>query len=394
MSRWVRTRGRVAGACVVIAVALAGCGTATSGGNSVVTVTGRTLDVYASQPAGPPSAAVTDTLDAERLALSQAGGKAGAFNVRLISLHGRELSDNARKAVEDTSTIAYIGELVPGTSQVSVEILNQQGILEVSPADTAAYLTQAVPPVSNSTTHFYPGHSTFKATFARVVGSSGVEAKALVGAMQAEHATSVYVASDKTLYGRTLALEVSGAAKAAGLTSAGSAAQAQAYFYGADTSSPSERAGAIRAFDQAAASAPSARLFAPSGLYDPSFVTALSPAAQARLLVSSPGFLPHDLPAAGKTFVADFTRLHGHPPAPQAIFGYEAMASVLDDLTQAKATANQRATVVADFRSLKRTNSVIGSYSISGGDPSVAPFIVARVRSGQLVPFRFFSLGG
>ena len=390
----MRTRGRVAGACVAIAAALGGCGTATSGGNSVVTVTGRTLDVYASQPPGAPSAAVTDTLDAEHLALRQAGGKAGDFTVHLIPVHGRELSDNARKAVEDTSAIAYLGDLVPGTSQISVEILNQQGILEVSPADTAAYLTQAVPPVSNSPTQFYPGRATFKETFARAVPNSGMEAKALVRAMQAEHATNVYVASDKSLYGRTLAVEVSGAAKAAGLTSAASSGQAQAYFYGANTSSPSARAGAIRAFDQAAATAPSSRLFAPSGLHDPSFVSGLSAGAQARLFVSSPGFLPQDLPAAGKTFVTDFTRQYGHAPAPQAIFGYEAMAAVLADLTQAKATASQRATVVADFRSLKRTDSVIGSYSISGGDPSIGPFIVARVRGGQLVPFRFFSLGG
>ncbi len=261
----MRTRGRAAGACVAIAVALAGCGTATSGGNSVVTVSGRALDVYASQPPGAPTAAVTDTLDAEQLALAQAGSRAGSFTVRLIAVHGRELSDNARQAVEDSHTIAYLGELVPGTSQVSVEILNQQGILEISPADTAVYLTQAIPPVSSSPTSFYPGHTTYKETFARVVPNSEAEAKAIVGAMQAGHAASVYVTGDATSYGRALALEVSRAAKAAGLTAAGSAASAQAFFYGASMSSPSARAGATRALDQAAAANPSLRLFAALG---------------------------------------------------------------------------------------------------------------------------------
>jgi ABC-type branched-subunit amino acid transport system substrate-binding protein len=384
-------KGRVAGACLAVTVALAGCGTATKGGSSVITAAGRTLSVYAGQPPGAPTPAITDTLDAEQLALQQAQGRAGSFSVRLIPVHAHELSANARTAIENASTIAYLGELVPGTSQVSVEITNQQGVLEVSPADTAAYLTQPVPGVSTSTTAFYPGHSTYKQTFARVVPNSTHEAKALVGAMQAAHATSVYVTGDQTLYGQTLAGEVTQAAKAAGLTIAGSPGQAQAYFYGASTSSPAARQAAVRAFDQAAPASPTVKLYAPSGLYDPAFVSGLSAAARARLFVSSPGFLPGSLPAAGKTFVRTFTARYGHAPSPRAIFGYEAMSAVLADLVQAGAKANQRATVVTDFRSLKRTDSPLGAYTISGGDPSIAPLILAHVRAGQLVAFKTLS---
>ena len=125
-------------------------------------------------------------LDAEKLAFQHAGAKVGRFSVQLSALHGHELSDNARAAIENNSRhgIAYLGELQPGTSQVSVEILNQQGMLEVSPADTAIYLTQAIPPVSNSTDTFYPGRSTYHETFARVVPNSAAEAKAIVSEMQ------------------------------------------------------------------------------------------------------------------------------------------------------------------------------------------------------------------
>ncbi len=123
-------------------------------------------------------------------------------------------------------------------------------------------------------------------------------------------------------------------------------------------------------------------------------MSGLSSAAQARLRVSAPGFLPHDLPAAGKAFVSAFTGKYGHAPAPGAIFGYEAMSALLADLTAAKSAANQRATVVSDFRTSRRTDSAIGSYSISGGDPSIAPFILARVRGGQLVPFQSLPAGG
>jgi ABC-type branched-subunit amino acid transport system substrate-binding protein len=382
------------GACACAALVLAGCGAATSG-SSAVTVSGKTLVVYAGQPPGPAGPAVSDTLDAERLALAKAGQKAAGFTVKLVAVHGRELSDNARTAIEDQRSIAYLGELVPGTSQVSVEILNQQGLLEVSPADTAVYLTQPIPPVSSSTNTFYPGRSTYHQTFARVVPDSGLEAKALVGEMQTLGVSKLYVADDGRLYGRALALEVTQAARSAGLTLVSSAAGADGVFYGASADSAGARASAVSRLDQDSAANPSAKLFAPSGLYDSAFASALSSGAQGRLYVSSPGFLSKDLPVAGRAFVSDFRSTYGHDPAPQAIFGYEAMSDLLDVLGKAGSSAADRAVVVSDFRGLKDPpNSVIGTYSISGGDPSIAPIIFSRVRGGQLRPFKFVQLTG
>ena len=316
----------------------------------------------------------------------------GSYTIHFKVLSGAKLSDNGRTAIEDQKAIAYLGELVPGTSQVSVEIVNQQGLLEVSPADTAIYLTQPIPPVSRTTQTFYPGHATYKETFARVVPNSGQEAKAIVQELGAEHATSLYVADDGQLYGAALALEVRTAAKAAGLSLASSAAGASAVFYAGNTVN---RAAATRFLDQTASASPSAKLFVPSGLYDSSFVSGLSAGAQARLTVSSPGFLPKDLTGDGKAFASTFRTAYGHDPAPQAVFGYEAMRAVLATLAQAGTAANNRAVVVADFRNLKRTSgSAIGAYSISGGDPSIAPFVFARVRGGSLVAFKFVQLAG
>ncbi len=374
---------------------MAGCGTAGTAASSSITVTGNTLRIYASQPPGGSGGqAASDVLEAEQLALQQAGARAGRFAVKLVKLDGKELSDNARTAIEDPSAIAYLGELVPGTSQVSVAILNQAGLLEVSPGDTAVYLTQPIPPVSSSPISFYPGHATYKETFARVVGNSGLEAKALVAEMQAQHVSKLYVGSDGQQYGAALALEVRQDARSAGLTLASSPAGADGVFYAASAVSSAARARATRVLDQAAAASPSTKLFAPSGLYDDAFVAGLSPGAQERLYVSSPGFLPQDLPAAGRTFVSDFVSAYGHDPAPQAIFGYEAMAAVLAVLHQAGSLAGTRAEVVRDFRGLKDRSSAIGTYSISGGDPSIAPFIFGRVQGGKLVPIRFVPQSG
>ena len=405
--RGQRLPRRAAAWVLPLALMLGGCGSATTGGNTSVIVKGATLTIDLGQPVGgAASEPARDVLAAEQLAFAESGGKAGPYTLRLRTLGGRTLSDNARAAIADPSSIAYLGELVPGTSQVSVEIVNQQGLLQVSPLDTAAYLTQPVPPVADSVQAFYPGHITYHETFARVVPSSAQEARAIVAELQSEHVSSLYVADDGQRYGATLAIEVRAAAKAAGLTVAGGPpgdpscstarclGSAQGAFYGGNLASPSSRAAATHFFDQAAASSPNIKLFAPSGLYDPAFTAALSPAARQRLVVSSPGFTAGKLPPAGSAFSAAFASAYHHAPAPQAVFGYEAMKAVIAVLQSAGRNAASRASVVARFRTLTRTGTAIGNYTIKGGDSSLAPFVFAHVRMGALVPFRFASPAG
>ena len=217
-----RSRAVTVGACVAVAVAVAGCGT--TGSSATVTVPDSTLSIYASQPPnGAGSQQTNDVLDAEKLALqplNQAGDRIGKFTIRFFLLDGKQLSDNARTAVENKSSIAYLGELVPGTSWVSVEITNEEDLLQVSPSDTASFLTQPTAAVPGAPQKYYPSHSTYTPgeTFARVVPNSAQEAKAQVQQMQAMHVTKLYIASDGQPYGATIALEVKQAAAAAGIS--------------------------------------------------------------------------------------------------------------------------------------------------------------------------------
>jgi branched-chain amino acid transport system substrate-binding protein len=397
----VRSRGVSLCACLA-AIVIAGCGTA-SGGTSAVKVSGSTLTVYASQPPGGSGGQVaTDTLNAEQLALTQAGGHAGKFRVNLIKLNGGKLSDNARTAIQNTKTIAYLGELQPGTSQVPVEILNQQGVLVVSPADTAGYLTQGTSAVPGAPTKYYPSRSTYHETFARVVPNSAAEAHALVQEMHTLAVSKLYVASDGQPYGATVAQEVVQAAHQAGLSvvsgppteSVVKSSAADAMFYGASDDSPSAAKTAAALLNGVSTALPAVKLFASSGLNDARFVTALSPGTQGQLTVSAPGFLAKNLPPAGRQFVSSFQSAYGHRPALQAIFGYEAMAALLAVINSAGTTGNNRADIVSDFRDLKNRQSAIGTYSINGGDPSSAPFVLSRVQGGRLIPFRFLQLQG
>ena len=149
--RWVGLSPRrfgVPAACLA-AVALAGCSTAPSN-NTAVIVKGNTLTIYATQPPGAATAVDADVLDAEKLALQQAGSKSGKFTLRLKVLHESTVSADARTAISDNTAIAYLGEIPPGTSGASVQITNQVGLMQISPTDTAVYLTQPTAAVPGS----------------------------------------------------------------------------------------------------------------------------------------------------------------------------------------------------------------------------------------------------
>jgi ABC-type branched-subunit amino acid transport system substrate-binding protein len=376
-----RARSVRVGACVLLAAAAAGCGTTAA--NSTVTVTGKNLTVYAGAPSGGGGQSAQDVIDAERLALSQAGGKAGNFSVRLVTVDGAKTSDVARRVIEDTSAIAYLGEINPGASADSLGITNSQDLLQVSPTDTAIALTESSSAVANSPTLYYESLKTYGRTFARVVPNGQQEAKALVSEIGARGVKRLYVAVDGSDYGRALAAAVSSAAASASISVQHSASGADGILY-AGTSG----AAAAQLFNGAG---PTVRLFAPDALaFDPSFASALSATAAKQVEVCTPGFLRSGLPAAAlQQFTAPFKSTYGHSPSTEAIFGYEAMSAVLATLQKAGAAANNRTTVVRDFFGLKNRSSVVGSYSIDvAGDTSIAPFVFSHIKGGQLAPFK------
>jgi branched-chain amino acid transport system substrate-binding protein len=397
----VRRRGQVTGrtliACAVCAVAgaLSGCTAAPSG--SSLSVSGKLLTIYVSAPpAAQLDARAHDVLDAEELAFTREHKAVSDFSVKMKFLHGAKASDDARTAIQDGTAIAYLGEILPGASADSLGIVGDQDILQVSPTDTAVELTQSTPAVSGAPA-IYQEVSTYGRTFARVVPSTALEAKALVSEFGVEHLNRIYLTDDGQPYGQALAYAVkqaagasvtvvSGAPSAAAFATSG--AQALVFATG---SAPA----AARLFDAVAAASPSAKLFAPSALDDSAFAASLQPAAASALRVSSPGFTSSALSASGRGFVTAFSSAYGHAPSTEAIFGYEAMSALLAVLQQSGKAANNRGTVQKGFFAIHNRASVLGTYSINAnGDTSLAPFVISRVKSGQLLPDRFVSEQG
>ena len=89
-----------------------------------------------------PGATVTAYVSGESLcegarqALDRSDGRAGDFHLRMICLEEAgtlaAIGANARRAIEDSSTIAYIGEADPAASRFSRPILEAAGIPQIS----------------------------------------------------------------------------------------------------------------------------------------------------------------------------------------------------------------------------------------------------------------------
>ena len=238
------------------------------------------------------------------------GPRSGKFTLRLIPLHGNELSDNARTAIQDQTAIAYLGEIEPGTSQISVRDHQRAGAARGEPhrhrrvPDPGHARRSAARPATTTR----PAPATTQ-TFARVVPTTAQEAKAIVAEMQsaALDASSTWPTTAVPTAPRSPHEVTQDASRRRALGLRLHRRRRRLLLRPA-----LDAAAATRAFDAAAAANPSAKLFVPSALYADTFAAGLSARRQQNLYVSSPGFAASDLPAAGQQFVTSFRSAYGH----------------------------------------------------------------------------------
>ena len=210
-------------ACVA---AVAGCADEQSRAGRVP---GDTLTIFSSLPLqGPHADQAQSIVNAQKLALREVGGSVGDFKVNFASADDAtaggdrvgwdpdKTAENARKAVENTRTIAYLGDFESGATAISLPITNEAGFVQVSPAATAIGLTKFVPGAveAGEPDKFYPSGDR---TFARVVPADDVQASAAARWTRQLGARTVFVVGDKSLEGDGLAELYLMAAKDSGL---------------------------------------------------------------------------------------------------------------------------------------------------------------------------------
>ena len=408
--RWLCLAALAAGGATA-----AGCGGV--GISAATEATGNQLAVYSSLPLqGPAAASSAEILDGERLALAQAGGRIGRFKVGFVSLDDAEpqsgkldpeaTSTNAKTAAQDTSTIAYLGELGSAATAVSLPLINAAGILQVSPSSPYVGLTSSLDAGQDEPERFYPSG---KRNFGRLQPGDPAQADAQVQLMRALRVHRLYVIDDQDPFELPLAEIVAGDAERAGIglvahdsittTAASQSAYAgevekieraepDAVFF-AGGSQP----GAVALWQALHRGDPHLLLLGTSALEDPAFIGAIG-AAGSRTYLTTPILPRGDYPPQAARVLADYRRQFGGRPGPYALYGYEAMSVVLDAIRRAGDRGNDRRTVIERFFETTGRHSVLGDYSVlANGETTLSRYGVDRVRDGHAVFYRAFDTG-
>jgi branched-chain amino acid transport system substrate-binding protein len=393
--------GRLARAAASLAAAAAmtslasGCG---AGGGDTAKSASGSLTIYSSLPREGLSARTADAVGAgERLALSDAHGRAAGRRVRLVELNsavpGGEIWDpaaveaNARRAAGDPSAIAYLGELDLGGSAVSIPVTNADDLLQVSPGDGLTTLTRLDPAQPDQDpARYYP---TKRRNFVRLVPPDSVEARALVDWVREGGARSIAIVRDDRLSGRELATEAAGAARGAGLavTIVDEARHGTATYADLATDLAGKPAEAVlytgeggrdgdRILAAAAQVLPAAKLYGTSALAE-SPPTAAAPARGVDVL--RPAAAPAGYGAAGRRVLGRLRAERGMPAAPEALYGYEAMRLVLDAIARAGADPGDRRAVTSAALAPRARSSPIGPFRVTPtGDVTGIAFAAYR----------------
>jgi branched-chain amino acid transport system substrate-binding protein len=370
---------------------------------------GDTLTIYTSVPLqGPHAAQARAIVQGEKLALKEAGGKAGLFKVNFAARDdatagesdqpgwspGRT-ADNASKAAQDARTIAYIGEFDSGATAISLPITNEAGFIQVSPAASAVGLTKLVPGADKGEPEkYYPSGDR---SFARVVPADDVQASAAARWTKELGARKVYLVDDKSVSGIGLVTQFRLAAERVGgikiVGEKGMDPLADDYKDFADEVKSKDpdlvffsggvESNAVRFWREMRGNLPRVLMMGSDRLLVPDFYERLGSAAS-RSYATSVAKDRSQLPAAGQTFLRDYRREFGEQPDNHAAYGHASMSLLLDSIRRTGKDAKRRGEIVKRVLDTRDFHSVVGTFSIDdNGDTSLQDIAGYRLDGGR-----------
>lgn len=411
---FIRSKAALAFAIPALGAGLAACGsdgTSTSSNNTPKSQGGTaaasgTVDVYSSLPLQGASKDQTNAMvDGIKLALKQAGSKAGGVTVKYESLDDstakegnwepNQVASNARQVAQDKKAVAVIGEFNSGATKVSLPILNRIGVAQISPANTYVGLTTNEPGSEPGEPDKY--QPTGKKTYARIVPRDTIQAAALVTAMKNDGCKKIAIANDKDTYGAGLAKVVELNAKNQGVTITGNEGiqKDAANFRGVANKFKGQGAdcflfagvtanGAIQVYKDVAAAIPGVKTYGGDGVCESGFTSPKKkgiPASVGKNFSCTVATLDLASYPGGKEFIGAFSAEYQQDsPDPYAIYGYEGMKLVLDTIEAAGKAGTTREGFVAQLFKTKDRDSVLGTYSINAkGDTSLTDYGLYKV---------------
>jgi branched-chain amino acid transport system substrate-binding protein len=400
----------IAAALAAVALAAAGCSSSGSsssaGGGSSSSASGKTVDIYSSLPLqGANISQTVPLVNGIKLALAQAGNKAGQWTVNYQSLDDStaaagkwdpgQTAANARKVATDPKAVYYIGEFNSGASEVAVPILNQAGLPQVSPANTYVGLTTNLPgSAPGEPQKYYPSGTR---TYLRIVPIDSIQAASDLIAMKQAGCTKVAIANDKEAYGGGLATLLGLEKSFYGVNivsntgidptspnfrSYASTIQGQGadcFFFAGITAN-----GAVQIVKDVNSALPKAKIFGGDGVCSDTWTSAAKggvPAAIDPLIQCTVATLDLNAYPGGKDFLAAYKAKYGSAnPDPYAIYGYEVMKLGLDTIAKLGAQGNSKSDVLKALFATTQRNSVLGTYGFDkNGDTTLKSYGLYKV---------------
>jgi branched-chain amino acid transport system substrate-binding protein len=363
-------------AALAVAVALAGCGSVDRLIERGGAVSGTTLTVYTLLQQ-PGVGAAKDVVDAQKLALFEAGGTAGDYTVNFIAIGegaaggedgATEAATALRDALADPQVTALIGPLGSDTAMAAVPLFNAAGVLMVMPGAGYPGFTDPVRP-GEPDRWLVSG----RRTLARLTGDDRAQAPALLAAAGGRRAR-VLVEQEPGPVADALV----SALRDAGARLVEDPAAADAVIYAGEDP---ENAAAVA--DGLADEAPGATVVLPDAVTRAGVGERLSRAARRRAVLVSSAPRPRSTPGL-RRFEQRFEERYGRAPGPYAAVGYEAMRSMLAAIARAGDRASERQAVVdAYLDSPPRRDTLLGAYRIgAGGKAQPARFSTFRAGPG------------
>lgn len=357
---------------------------------------------YSSLPrSGPQAAQGRELVNGIVLALAQAHYQAGDFKIdygkgdrlddssrRGLGWSATRTADNARTAATDPRAMYYIGELESAASEISIPILNEAGIAQISPTNTYVGLTEAIGHVtaSGEPERYYP---TGNRTFLRLVPPDTVQAAADLLALKDFGCGQLAVADDGGTYANGFATLLADEGKdyqvaVVSITrlAPGSLAYrdypatiksqgAQCFEY---VGTPNKSAVALA--EAVHAELPRAPIVGPSSMCTSAWTDpdrgGVAPDVAPLLMCTRPTLAVRAYPG-GKSFIAAYrSRYHGASPGPDAILGYEAAELGIETVAELGPNGDNRADFVRRLFEASERDSVLGNFGFNAnGDTTL-----------------------
>ncbi len=363
----------------------------------------QTIKIVSSLPRTGSAKAQTDTIvNGIKMALAEANNKVGNFTIQYDDLDdataakgswdAAKEAENANKAVNDPTVVAYIGTFNSGAAAVSIPILCKANLVMVSPANTYPGLTKPGKGEAGEPEKFYEN---CKRNYTRVVPADDLQGAAAANWAKQIGAKNIYVLDDTELYGRGIATVFIDTAKKGGLNIIGGPegidpkasdyrALAQKirgtnpdliYFGGITQNNAGKLVQDLKAV------MPDMKFMGPDGIYEKAFIDAAGQAAEG-VYVTFGGVPAPKLTGKGADWYKRYKDQFKAEPEAYASYGYEAANIVLAAI--AKAGKADRAAIRDALFGTKDFDGALGKWSFdANGDTTLTTLSGRQVKGGD-----------